>query len=82
MRAQQLWIHAWRIIWQQFMGDVNGENKTEALKIEAAEDLDVSSKPSFRSGEMELEGLRVHLSVLSFFFFFVKVILCFLFCSV
>lgn len=41
-------------------GDVSEEIKTEAFKIEAAEDLGSSAKASVSSGEMELERFKVH----------------------
>lgn len=44
VRVLQLKIYAWRIIWQQFIGDINEEVKPEAFKNEADEDLDASSK--------------------------------------
>lgn len=57
---------------------VSGEIRTEAFKIEAAEDLDSSAKGNVSLGEMELERLKVHifcpqqfLTDLSLFFFLV-----------
>lgn len=40
-------------------GGVSGEIKTEAFKIEAAEDLDSSAKASVSSGKVELERFKV-----------------------
>lgn len=41
-------------------GGVSGEIKTEAFKIESAEDLDSSAKASVSAGEMELGQFKVH----------------------
>lgn len=48
---------------------VSGEIKTEAFKIEAAEDLDSSAKGNVSLGEMELERLKVHIFCPQQFFF-------------